>query len=133
MVVQTITLVVMLLVTDLDLYALVIANIIYSGLMCILNQLAVRRAIGYRQEMLRTFVIPLLAAAFMGGVAWVVYDVLLLFTKSIIISVVPAIVAAVCVYFVMLIAFRGVNEQELRSIPKGYLVVKIAKKCRLMK
>ncbi len=131
--VQTVTLIGLLLLTDLDLYALVIANVVYSGLMCILNQLAVRRAIGYRQEIVHTFALPLLAAAFMGAIAWLVYDLIYLFTSSTIVSVIPAIAIAVCVYFVMLIAFRGVNEQELRSIPKGYLLVKAAKKCKLMR
>ena len=131
--VQTFVLVGTLLLTDLDLYALVIANVVYSGLMCVLNQWAVRKAVGYRQEMVRTFVIPLLAAAFMGGIAWVVYDLMYLLTSSTIISVVPTIVIAVCVYFVMLIAFRGVNEQELMGIPKGYLLVKAAKKFGLMR
>ena len=131
--VQTVTLVGLLLLTDLDLYALVIANVVYSGLMCVLNQLSVRKAIGYRQEMVRTFVIPLLAAVFMGVIAWVVYDLTYLLTSSTIVSVIPAIIVAMCVYFVMLIAFRGVTEQELRGIPKGYLLVKVAKKCGLMR
>ncbi|MBR5248030.1 MAG: polysaccharide biosynthesis protein [Lachnospiraceae bacterium] len=131
--VQTFVLVGALLLTDLDLYALVIANVVYSGLMCVLNQWAVRKAVGYRQEMVRTFAIPLVAAAFMGVIAWLVYDLMYLLTSSTIISVVPAIVMAVCVYFVMLIAFRGVNEQELRGIPKGYLLVKVAKKCKLLR
>ncbi|MBQ8230939.1 MAG: polysaccharide biosynthesis protein [Lachnospiraceae bacterium] len=133
LVVQTGVLLGLLLLTDLDLYALVIANIVYSGLMCVLNQISVRKAIGYRQEWVKSFLIPLLAAAFMGVAAWVVYDVMYLITSSTVVSVVPAIVVAVGVYFVMLIAFRGVEEQELRSIPKGYLIVKVAKKCRLMK
>ena len=130
--VQTVTLMGLLLLTDMDLYALVIANIVYSGLMCILNQWSVRKAIDYRQEMIKTFVIPLLAAGFMGALAWVVYDVLYYFTASTIIALIPAIFLAVCVYFVLLIVLRGVNERELRSIPKGHLLVKLAKKCRLM-
>lgn len=133
LVVQTAVLVSLLLLTDMDLYALVIANVVYSGLMCILNQLSVRKAIGYQQELLRTFLIPLLAAAFMGVSAWAVYDLLYLLTSSTIVSVLPAIVIGAGVYFIMLIAFRGVNEHELKSIPKGYLIVKAAKKCRLMR
>lgn len=131
--VQTVTLIGLLVFTDLDLYALVIANIVYSGLMCILNQLAVRRAIGYRQEIRRTFLIPLICAAFMGVFAWVIYDLLYHLTSSTVISVVPAIGAAMIVYFVLLVVFRGVGEKELRSIPKGYLLVKLLKKCRLLK
>ena len=43
------------------------------------------------------------------------------------------IVLAVAVYFALLILFRGMTENELRAMPKGHLLVKAAKKCRLMK
>lgn len=130
--VQTVTLVVLLLYTNLDLYALVIANIVYSGLMCILNQVAVRRAIDYKQEFRHTFLLPFAAAAVMGVVALLVYHGLYLLTSSTVVSVIPAILIAAGVYFVLLILFRAVTEQELRGLPKGYLLVKVAKKCRLL-
>ncbi len=130
---QTVVVVVLLFFTKLDLYSVVIANIIYSGIMCVLNQLAVRKAIGYRQEIMRTFIIPLLASAFMGAVAWAVYEGFLLMTKSPRISVVPAVLIGAAAYFALLILFRGVTETELRGFPKGHLLVRLAKKCRLMK
>ena len=130
---QTVVVVVLLFFTKLDLYSVVIANIIYSGIMCVLNQLAVRKAIGYRQEIMRTFVIPLLASAFMGAVAWAVYEGFLLMTKSPRISVIPAVLIGAVAYFALLILFRGVTETELRGFPKGHLLVRLAKKCRLMK
>lgn len=130
--VQTVT-AVLLLYAGLDLYAIVIANIVYSGLMCLLNQMAVRRAARYRQEMVHTFLIPLLAASGMGAFSWAVYEGLLLLTKSPRISVIPAILLGACVYFLLLILFRGVSEEELRGFPKGYLLVRLARKCRLMR
>lgn len=130
--VQTVT-AVLLLYAGLDLYAIVIANVVYSGLMCLLNQMAVRRAAGYRQEIVHTFLIPLLAASGMGAFSWAVYEGLLLLTKSPRISVIPAILLGACVYFLLLILFRGVSEEELRGFPKGYLLVRLAKKCRLMR
>ena len=131
--VQTVVVVVLLFFTKLDLYSVVIANIVYSGIMCVLNQLAVRKAIGYRQEIMRTFIIPLLASAFMGAVAWAVYEGFLLMTKSPRISVIPAVLIGAAAYFALLILFRGVTEEELRGFPKGHLLVRLAKKCRLMK
>lgn len=131
--VQTVVVVGLLFFTKLDLYSVVIANIVYSGIMCALNQLAVRKAIGYRQEIMRTFVIPLLASAFMGAVAWAVYEGFLLMTKSPRISVIPAILIGAAAYFALLLLFRGVTEEELRGFPKGHLLVRLAKKCRLMK
>lgn len=130
--VQTVT-AVLLLYAGLDLYAIVIANIVYSGLMCLLNQMAVRRAARYRQEIVHTFLIPLLAASGMGAFSWAVYEGLLLLTKSPRISVIPAILLGACVYFLLLILFRGVSEEELRGFPKGYLLVRLARKCRLMR
>lgn len=133
LVIQTGVAVGLLFGTDLDLYAIAIVNSVYSGVVCLLNQFAVRRAIGYKQEMMTTFLLPLIASAFMGATAWVVYEGLYLWTSSMVISVLPAIPIAAVVYFVVLIALRGVSEQELGGFPKGYLLVKIAKKCKLMR
>lgn len=132
LVVQTVTVFVLLQYTALDLYSLAIANTVYSGMMCIMNQWAVRRAVGYRQELVKSFGIPFLASAFMGLAAWAVYEGVYLMTKSMRVAVLPAVVVAVVVYFVMLLALRGLTEEELRGFPKGYLLVKMAKKCRLL-
>ena len=129
---QTAALIPLLMFTDMNVYALVIASTVYSGTMCILNQISVRKAIGYRQEFLRTMVIPGIAAVFMGALTWAVYQGMYLLTESNIISLVPAIVAAVLVYFALLILFRGMTESELKAMPKGHLLVKIAKKIRLL-
>ena len=48
------------------------------------------------------------------------------------ISVIPAIILAALFYFVVLLVFRVVSEEELKSFPKGHVLVKLAKKCRLM-
>lgn len=119
--------------TDLDLYAIAIANTVYSGIMCVLNQFAVYKALGYRQEILTTFVVPAFASVLMGAVAWAAYEGILMLTYSPKVSVVIAIILAVCVYGVLLLLFRGVTEEELRGFPKGYLLVRAAKKCRLMR
>ena len=131
--VQTVTAISLLFFTKLDLYGIAIASTVYSGTMCLLNQRAVRRAVGYRQEVKRTFVIPALAAGVMGAAAWAVYETLLLLTASPKIAVVVAVIVGACVYFVMLLLLRGVTERDLRAMPKGYLLVKVAKKTRLLR
>lgn len=133
LVIQTITLICLLLFTKLDVYALVIATVVYSGLMCILNQISVHKAIGYRQEMVKTFLLPLLASAFMAAFAWAVYEGLYLLSSSFAISVIPAIILGAVIYFILLIVMKGITEQELKNLPKGYLLVKAAKKFRLLR
>lgn len=129
---QTVTLFLLLRFTKLDLYSLVVANTLYSGIMCVLNQWSVRRAIGYRQELIGSFFIPFLASAFMGAAAWVVYEVVYLLTESVRIAVLPALVVAVPVYFVMMLILRGLTEEELLGFPKGHLLVRIARRIGLM-
>ena len=132
LVVQTVTVYALLRYTRLDLYSLSIVNTLYSGMMFWLNQWAVKRAVGYRQEMRRTFYVPALAAAVMGAIGWGVYEILYLFTESMRIAVLPAILVAVIAYFILLLELKGLTEKELLGFPKGYLVVRIAKKCRLL-
>lgn len=132
LVLQTSTAIGLLFFTNLDLYSIAIANTVYSGVMCVLNQRAVSRAIGYRQEYVTSFFVPLLASAFMGGAAWAIYEAFYLVTGSMKLAVIPAIVIAGCVYFALLILLKGVSEQELLGFPKGYLLVKLAKRCRLL-
>ena len=130
--IQSVVAVALLFLTNLDLYSIAIANTLYSGIMCVLNQYTVRKALGYRQEIKRTFVIPLIASLFMGAAPWAVYEGLFLLTNSRQISVIPAILVGAVVYFVFLLLLKGVTEKELRGFPKGYLLVKAAKKCRLL-
>ena len=130
--IQSVAAVALLFLTNLDLYSIAIANTLYSGIMCVLNQYTVRKALGYRQEIKRTFVIPLIASLFMGAAAWAVYEGLFLLTNSKRISVIPAILVGAVVYFAFLLLLKGVTEKELRGFPKGYLLVKAAKKCRLL-
>ncbi len=131
--VQTIAALGLLFLAKLDLYSIAAANTVYAGSMCFLNQRAVRQASGYRQEIKKTFLIPMLASAVMGAAVWAVYEGLLLLTRSPRISVFPAVFLGACVYFVMLLLFRGVSEQDLRELPKGYLLVRAARKMKLLR
>ena len=139
--IQTAVLVPMLLFTDMDLYALVIAMLLYSGTMCVLNQLSIRRYMDYEQETFRTFTTPLVAAAFMGAAAYGTYRGIGWLLKSgeypsrmqNILELFPAVIVGGIVYFVLEIVLKGISEAELRALPKGYLIVRMAKKCRLLK
>ena len=131
LVVQVVVLVVLLAFTDMNLYALAIANICYSLLMCILNSRAVSKDLEYKENAMQTFVRPFLAAACMGLVAYGVYFVFALMMDERI-ALIPALLVAVIVYFIFVIKFRAVTEEELRAIPKGTKLVVAAKRLRLL-
>ena len=81
--------------------------------------------------MRRTFVIPLIASAVMGGVIWILYFVLSKSSTELV-SVLITSAVGVMVYFVVLLLLRGVRESELRSLPGGGAVVAVAKLFRLL-
>ncbi len=117
---------------DLNIYAVVWANMFFSFLMCILNGMAIRKYLKYRQEIMRTFVIPSLAAAVMGIAVYGIYYFLMKTVKINAVSTGVSIGAGVCVYGILLLLMRGLKENELRSFPMGNLIIKIAKKLHLM-
>lgn len=133
LVIQVVGLVTLLAMTDLNLYALACANIIYSLVMCILNQSAVRSKLGYKQEVVKTFIKPVIAALVMGAVAYGVYYGLYPVLPVSRIVLVIAIGIGVVVYFVVILLIGGVDEQELMAFPKGAMLVHLAKKLRLLR
>lgn len=129
---QVVVLVVLLMFTDLDLYALAIAMIVYSLTMCVLNQIAVRKYLDYKIQVKKTFVMPSVAAVFMGVTAFFVYYGVHYVAKSNLIALVVAVIAAVLVYFALVIKCKVITEAELESFPKGKLIKKIAGKLHLL-
>ncbi len=130
--VQVAGLIALLLYTDLNLYALVGANIIYSLVMCVLNQISVRRRLGYRQEIVRTFLKPFLASLVMGAAAFGTYESVYMILPVSRVALLIAIGVGVAIYFLMILLVGGVNEQELLAFPKGALLVRCAKKLHLL-
>lgn len=130
--VQVVGLVLLLFKTDLDLYALACANIIYSLVMCLLNQWSVRRNLDYRLDVVKMFLKPLFSAGVMGAVAFGVYYGLILLIPVSRIVLLVAIGVGACVYFAILLLIGGVSEEELLAFPKGTLLVRLAHKLHLL-
>lgn len=133
LVVQSAVLVPVLIFTNWNLYALVLANIVYSGIMCLLNGFAIRKFLDYRQEKIKTYVTPFAAAVFMGAFAYGAYHGLYYLLPSNSVCTVVAIVVAVITYFVLIIKFGGLREEEMRQLPKGEMLIRAAKKLRLIR
>lgn len=116
---------------DLKVWGLMISTIAFAVVLCVLNNLVLRKQIGFRIDWKHTFGIPMLASLFMGIMCWGGYYVVQYITKSNAAGFFAAFILGLITYFVALFMFNGVTEQELNSIPKGYLIVKVAKKLHL--
>ena len=118
-------------VLDWKLYGVVVSCMAFGLLMCILNWLSIAKHLRYHQEIRRTFVIPLIASAVMGGIVWLLYFILSKSSTELV-SVIISSVVGMLVYFVVLMLLRGVRESEIRSLPGGNIVAGIAKLFRLL-
>ena len=122
----------MLMVFKMGIYSMVFANIAFAVFMCILNAIAIRRYLNYRQEIVKTFLLPAVASAFMGAAAFGVYKGVTLIIKSNLLGTIFAVLAAIAVYGVLLIKLRCVDEEELYSMPGGTKVIRLSRKLHLM-
>ncbi len=123
---------ILLMFTPLGVYSLVIGNMVFPLVISALNWRTLRKEFSYVQEMDRTFLRTGLCTAFMAILALLLYRGMLFITKSNAVSLLTAIGLAAIIYFVMLVVFRAVEEEELLDMPKGTLLVRIAKKFRLL-
>lgn len=128
-----ILLVVLLKVFKLHVYGVVIANIFFALVMCILNGRAMRRYIrGYRQEILRTFIIPGIVSIVMGVVVFLLHKGIVLLTGLNGVGVIAGIGVGALIYFIGMVYLGGISEKDLRSMPKGRLLVRFARKLNLL-
>ena len=49
-----------------------------------------------------------------------------------VICLIPSLLVAVLVYFILVIKLGALNKRELRAMPKGYLLLSIAEKMHLV-
>ena len=145
LIIQSLVLVALLVFTPLDIYALAVAAVCYSFCMCIMNGFSIGKKLGYKQEIVRTFLIPAAAALWMGAAAFLIYKgmnlalvALGLLEKGTMhwglncVCLVPAVLVAVIIYFALVIKFGALNREELRAMPKGAVLVRAAEKLHLL-
>ena len=132
LVLHTVILFVMLRYLHMGIYGVLYANILFALFICILNARAIARFKRYRQEVKKTFLIPMVASAVMGAAAFGVYRAAYSIFGNLI-STGISVLVAVAVYFVLLILLKGVHAQELRSMPGGTRLSGLARKLHLMR
>ena len=132
LVLHVLLLVGLILWTDLNIYAVVWANIFFAFLMCVLNSRSIARYMRYRQEWMRTFLIPMAASALMGAAAYGTHTGLMALARNNTAATLAACLCAVLVYGISLLLLKGLKEEEILAMPKGSLLLSAAKKLHLM-
>ena len=119
-------------VFSLGTYGLVFANILFALLICIFNALSIKNRLLYKQEIFKTYVMPLICSLLMGAVIFLVYTFLDKFIRSNLVSSIIPMLVAILIYPILLILTRTLTKEELLLMPKGKKIVSILSKFRLM-
>ncbi|SDZ90959.1 stage V sporulation protein B [Oribacterium sp. KHPX15] len=116
-----------LLLTGMGIYAVVISNIIFAFMMCLLNQLAIKKHVRLSYGVTETYILPFIAAAVMGivafacsmGIRMVLPEAQRYGRIGSVIEVAPSVVIAIVVYFGLLIKLHAFTAEDLDNMPMG--------------
>ena len=117
---------------DWGVYGLVIGNVTFALVVCILNWISIGRALRYRQEIKTTFLLPLLSAAFMGAAAFGSYNIIYSVTQINALGVAVSVPLAMVIYGLLIILFGAVTEEELPEMPFGMRLLSLCERLRLL-
>ncbi|WP_287713055.1 putative polysaccharide biosynthesis protein [Blautia sp.] len=134
--VDVVFLAVLLFFTNTGIYAVVIAMIVYAVVMCVLNDRALKKYLGYQNPWKYAYLPPLLATIPMGAVAFAVYKGVRFLAKSLphsnLLALIPSIALAAAVYFVAYLFIAKPSRQELLSLPGGTKLAVLAQKLKII-
>jgi len=115
----------------LDIYSVMISNILFAVVLCVANDLSLKKYLGFRNELRLTYAMPLLSSAIMALAAAGVYYGLHTLTKQVFLPLVLAIIIAVVIYLVAYVIFTRTTEKQMLTFPMGGKLVRILKILRV--
>ncbi len=140
--VQTLVLLILLFATNMGVFALVLVSILYSLMIFLLDTYFLQRYLKLDMDLYNVYARPLFAATIMGVATYGLYTMFEVFLELVgsrslylnnLIAMVPAILAAVLIYFFALIRMGTLSEEDILSLPKGSMLLKIFRKLKWMK
>lgn len=118
---------------NMGVYGLVIGNVTFALAVCILNWLAIGKALKYRQEVRTTFLLPLLSSVIMGAFALAVYQLTTSITGYYQLGILVSVPLAMILYGVLIILTKSVTEEELPDMPFGMRILRLCRRVHLIR
>ena len=123
----------LLMYTDLSVFALILGGMLMPVIVIALSWLIIRIQLRIRIEIFKTFIVPMIASLIIGVAVYFSYNLVLNLTKRYYLGLAVALPIGVFVFFVFELLLKGVNKRELRNFPKGHSLIRLARKMRLMR
>lgn len=117
--------------TDLNTKAVALSNDVFSLLICIMNIIAIRKAVGYVQEFRYTFIMPFVSAGIMGAVLFGLNKVFMHNGYSRVFIILEIFIGAL-VYFIAMLLTKSVTREEILSLPGGSRLARVLTKLHII-
>ncbi len=75
---------------------------------------------------------PLFASIVMGVFAYLINSVLFVITSNNTLALLTSVMCSGLIYFLILILIGSIGEKEISKVPKGYLIIKVLKKIKVL-
>lgn len=118
---------------NMGVYGLVIGNVTFALVVCVLNWIAIGKALKYHQEVKNTFLMPLISAGIMGAAAFGIYKLTASITGYYQLGILLCVPAAMVIYGVLIILTGAVTKEELPDMPFGMRILRLCKKAGLIR
>ena len=112
-------------------FSVIAANLVFAVAMCVLNALALKKYLGYKNDFVNGYVKSFTAAAVMGVFAWGIYYGLYKFVQVRIFCLGVSMLFAVCIYLILYVIVTKTTEEQMRKFPLGRYMVKILRLIRV--
>ena len=132
LVADVIAMALLLVFTNLGVFTIVIAQIVYAVVMCLLNDRSIKKYMGYKNPWRSAYLSPFLASIPMGVVAGVVYYGLYALIHSNVICLGISVILAAVVYFIVYLFVSKPGEEELGMMPGGRYMKKLARMMKII-
>ena len=126
LVVDVVAVVLLLMFTNLGIYALLVAMIIYAVVVCVMNDFFMKKYLKYKNPWKTAYVSPLIASVVMCAVAGGVYYGLYFLIHSNVICLGLAVILAAAAYFLVYVIVDKTAADRLSRMPGGSYLVRIA-------
>ncbi|GMQ63435.1 putative polysaccharide biosynthesis protein [Vallitalea maricola] len=125
--------VILLYAFDTNLIGAVVTNIIFAFSSAFFNMRAIKKYTRMKFDIKKTYIIPTISALVMGLSCNIVYTLFGAMRIGNTISTLISILVGACVYLILLIKLKGLDKEELYSLPKGESLIRLLTKMRLLK
>lgn len=131
LVLHIIMLYIMLNVFHMNIEAVVYSNIFFALLICVLNAISIKKYLRYRQEYIRTFIVPL-ACSIIMGIALLIVNALFCKVFGNLVTIIISLIVGIAVYFTLMIFLKAISYSDLMEMPGGRKFAKIARRFHLL-